>query len=166
MVGRVAENGGKMPQPRRLQIPLLPTGQPERFYLERFMREFGEDRDGTAMLEAPTGHRLAVSKLLFTNHKQGGLKIAKKGRAPYVPYIAEAIKRPDEIRLVTGDFGDRSLHFLSRYEIARDLIGVLVVFVARGPVWEGWTGYQMPLESSAYFESKRVGLLMFRRPEM
>ncbi len=32
----VAASGGKMPEPRRLDLPLLPTGQGERFYLERY----------------------------------------------------------------------------------------------------------------------------------
>jgi hypothetical protein len=165
MAKSMTDSRDKMPQPRPMRIQLLPTGQSEQFYLERFMRELGEDRDGTALIDAPSGHRLSVSELLFTNHKQGGLKITKKGRAPYVPYIAATIKRPDEIRLTTGDFGDRSLFFLSRYEISRELIGVLVVFIECGPVWEGWTGYQMPLKSTTYFESKRKGKLIYRRLE-
>jgi hypothetical protein len=160
-----SNSGDDMPAPRRLNKPLLPQGRDAHFYLERFMGEFGEDRYGTVLIVAPSGHRLAVSRLLFTDHKSGGLKITKQGRAPYVPYIAETIKHPDEIRLMMGDFGDRGLYFLSRFEIGRDLIGILVVFAERGAVWEGWTGYQMPLKSRAYFESKRDGLLIFRRRE-
>lgn len=80
----VVASGGTMPDPRLLDLPLLPTGQGERFYLERFMRVFGEDWNGTAIVEAPSGHQLAVSSLLFTDHKKGGSKVDKRGRVPYV----------------------------------------------------------------------------------
>lgn len=166
--GTALHDNKPMPEPQRLDLPLLPTGQGERFYLERFMRAFGEDQNGTALIDLPSAHRLSVSRLLFTDHKSGRLKIAKQGRAPYVPYIAETIKRPDEIRLRAGDYGDRALYFLSRYWIGNELTGVLAIFAERGTVWEGWTGYQMPLKSAAqaaYFESKRAGGVVFRRPE-
>ncbi len=169
MIDAATQSQGEMPEPRRLDLPLLPTGQGERYYLERFMGAFGAEWNGTAIVVAPTGHPLAVSRLLFTDHKSGGLKIAKQGRAPYVPYIVETIKHPDEIRLITGDFGDRALYFLARYGIGHDLTGVLAIFAERGATWEGWTGYQMPLKSAtqaAYFESKRDGAILFRRPEM
>ena len=38
----VTQSQGKMPEPRRLDLPLLPTGQGEGYYLERFMGAFGE----------------------------------------------------------------------------------------------------------------------------
>jgi hypothetical protein len=62
-----------MPEPRRLELPLLRPGQGERFYLERFMAEFGEAHDRTALIDAPTGHRLAVSSQLFVDHTTGKL---------------------------------------------------------------------------------------------
>jgi hypothetical protein len=38
----VTQRQGQMPEPRRLDLPLLPDGQGERYYLERFMLAFGE----------------------------------------------------------------------------------------------------------------------------
>ena len=103
---------------------------------------------------------------MFTDHKTGKTKIDKNGRAPYVPCIAETIKSPDEIRLITGDYGDRELYFLSRFLIGRNAIGVLAVFAERGKMWEGWTGYQVPLPArQVYFETKREGTLIYLRPE-
>ncbi len=46
MVDAVTQRQGKMPEPRRLDLPLLPTGQGERYYLERFMGAFGEEWGG------------------------------------------------------------------------------------------------------------------------
>ena len=42
MIDTVTQRQGKKPEPRRLDLPLLPTGQGERYYLERFMAEFGK----------------------------------------------------------------------------------------------------------------------------
>ena len=53
MLDAITQNQGKMPEPRRLDLPLLPTGQGERYYLERFMGAFGEEWNGTAVIPAP-----------------------------------------------------------------------------------------------------------------
>ncbi len=53
------------------------------------MRAFSEDWNGTALIEAPTGHSLSVSPLLFTDHKTGKTKIDKEGRSAYVLYLAK-----------------------------------------------------------------------------
>jgi SPP1 gp7 family putative phage head morphogenesis protein len=160
MLEAVANSGGKMPEPRRVDIPLLPTGQTERFYLERFMREFGEEWDGTAIIEAPSGHALAVSGQLFTNHKTGATKIDKEGRAPYVPYIAETIKAPDEIWLSKGSAGDQTLYFLAWYLIGGQSTAIMAVFKGGRKAWEGWSGYQSL--NMAYIETKRTGILVYR----
>lgn len=153
-------NSGKMPEPRTLNLSLLPADQSERYYLERFMHEFGEKWNGTAIIEAPTGHKLSVSPLLFTNHKTGKTKINKEGRAPYTPYIAESIYRPDEVWLETGGHGDQTLHLLARYLIAGYAVAILAVFKERGRVWEGWSGYQT--KNMVYVETKRTGTLLYQ----
>ena len=56
-----ARTSGPMLQPRHLDLPLLPQGEGARFYLEHFMTEFGEGWDATALIDAPSGHRLSVS---------------------------------------------------------------------------------------------------------
>ena len=149
-----------MPEPRRLDLPLLPSGQGERFYLERFMGAFGEDWNGTALFEAPTGHLLSVSPLLFTDHKTGNTKIGKRERSPYLLYVAETIKNPAEIRLDRESAGDPSLYLLGWYLIERKEIAILVVFKDRVRVWEGWSGYQT--RNMAYLASKRVYPLIYQ----
>lgn len=163
MIDAATQSQGEMPEPRRLDLPLLPTGQGERYYLERFMGAFGAEWNGTAIVVAPTGHSLAVSPLLFTNHQTGKAKVAKEGRAPYVPYIAATIKRPDEIRLETGSVGDASLYLLGWYLIARKETTIITVFKKRGTTWEGWSGYQT--QNMAYVETKRVYPLIFSMPK-
>jgi SPP1 gp7 family putative phage head morphogenesis protein len=154
------KNQGKMPEPRRIDLPLLPTGKGERFYLERFMGVFGEDWNGTAIIEAPTGHQLSVSPRLFTDHKTGGTKIDKQGRSAYLLYIAETIKRPDEIWIATGSAGDAVLYLLSRFIIDRKVTGIITAFKELGRVWEGWSGYQTT--NMTYFETKRDQTLLYR----
>jgi hypothetical protein len=83
-----------------------------------------------------------------------------------VPDIAETIMRPDEIRLAMGGHGDRTLYLLSRFGIGADLMGILAVCAEQGRTWEGWTGDQVPLKTRAsYFETKRKGVLLYRRTE-
>ena len=53
MLDPITQNQGNMPEPRRLDLPLLPTGQGERYYLERFMGAFGEEWNGTAVIPEP-----------------------------------------------------------------------------------------------------------------
>ncbi len=47
---------------------------------------FGDEWNGTAVIEAPTGHRPAVSSLLFTDHKTGRAKINKEGRPSHTDH--------------------------------------------------------------------------------
>ncbi len=152
-----------MPEPRQLDLPLLPTGQTERFYLERFMRQFDEDWNGTAVIEAPTGHRLMVSSSLFTDHKTGRTKINKEGRAAYLDYLAATIKEPDEIRLHEGSHGDRALYLLGRFIVKGKIMNTLAVFKADHRTWIGWTGYQT--FRADYFESKRNDVPIYRRSQ-
>jgi hypothetical protein len=166
MLDAITQSQGEMPEPRRLDLPLLPTGQGERYYLERFMAAFGEEWNGTAIVEAPTGHRLSVSPLMFTDHKTGKTKIDKEGRAPYVLYISETILHPDEVRLETGGYGDQVLYLLSRYWIGANLTNIIAVFKDRGQVWEGWSGYQIPGSRDAYWQTKRQGIQLYPFAEM
>ncbi|MFA7241990.1 MAG: PBECR2 nuclease fold domain-containing protein, partial [Sulfuricellaceae bacterium] len=88
-----------MPEPRRAGVELLPTGMTERFYLERFMGEFGAKWNETKIIKDKSeGYDLAVSDLIFTDHKTGKTKITKNGRAPYLLYVAQAILEPRNLR--------------------------------------------------------------------
>lgn len=91
--------------------------------------------------------------MLFTDHKTGRAKINKEGRAPYVPYIAETLLRPDEIRLATGSANDRSLYLIGWYLIAKRATAIIAVFKELGAAWEGWSGYQST--NMDYIQTKR-----------
>lgn len=164
MGDEVGQSMGEMPEPRRLDLSLLPKGQDERFYLERFMAEFGEGPAGTAILRDKTGQEdLAVSRLLFTDHKTGGSKIAKEGRSAYLLYLAKTIVDPDEILRHEGGHGDRALYLLAQLLLKSVVMNTIAVFKEDGKIWTGWSIYQT--FRADYFESKRSGFLLYRRPE-
>lgn len=100
---------------------------------------------------------------MFEDHKTGRSKIAKRGRAPWLLYVANTILDPDEIRMEQGGHGDRSLFMLGRYLVRNATMGVLTVFKEDGKVWTGWTGFQD--HRPEYLEAKRGGILIYRRPE-
>ena len=47
MIETTAQDGGYAPEPRRLDLALLPPRQAERFYLERFMAGNAETNGGS-----------------------------------------------------------------------------------------------------------------------
>jgi SPP1 gp7 family putative phage head morphogenesis protein len=164
MLAAALDSAAPMPPPRQLGLRLLDVGMPEQQYLETFMREFGARWNETAMLKDKTGyHILAVSRSMFVEHKTGGSKVTKAGRAPYLLYVASTILDPDEIRLHEGGHGDRALYLLSRYVIRQDVMNIFAVFKEDGNVWTGRTGYQD--HRPEYLKSKRGGILIYRRPE-
>ena len=154
MIEAVGKSGGAMPEPRRLDIPLLPSGRDERFYLERFMYEFGEVHDGTAILRDKTRTAdLAVSRSLFVDHKTGKTKIDKAGRNAYLLYLAKTISDPDEQWLQEGGHADRALYLLARFILKAGVLNTLAVFKEEGKIWSGVTAYQT--FDSVYFSGKR-----------
>jgi hypothetical protein len=159
------DDGQPLPDPRRgSSLYELPTGKTERYYLERFMEQFGADWNETAIVQDKTGlHDLAVSRVMFEEHNTGASKITKRGRAPWLLYIAETVRNSDEIRLHQGDYGDRSLYLLARFSVVRGVLNVVAVFKEDGRVWTGCTGYQD--FRPEYMQSKRGGVLIYRRPE-
>ncbi|MCF8005090.1 MAG: hypothetical protein K9L32_12990 [Chromatiaceae bacterium] len=154
---------GKTPEPRILDIALLPSGLEESFYIERFMSEFNESADGVAMLEAPTGEVLSISSHMFQDHKKGGTKISKRGRAPYLLYLAETIKAPDEIWAIGPALAPNELRLLSWYKISGEVVAMIAGFRPSKRTWEGWTGYQSPKMS--YVNTKREGRLVYVRTQ-
>ena len=144
-----------MPPPRRdPSLFELPSGQGEKFYLERFMAQFGASWDDTAIVKDRTGlFDLAVSGVMFEDHKTGRSKILKRERAPWLLYVAKTVLDPDEIRLHQGGHGDRTLYLLSRFEVRRGMLNTLAVFKEDGKVWTGWSGF--PSWKEAYLDEKR-----------
>ncbi len=127
------------------------------------MCAFSEDWNGTALIEAPTGHSLSVSPLLFTDHKTGKTKIDKEGRSAYVLYLAETILSPDEKLLHEGGHGDRALYLLGRYIVKDMIMNALVAFKEDVAVWTGWTAYQT--FDRVYIAGKRKNQKVINRRE-
>lgn len=153
----------EMPEPRNLGLGLLPAGESERFYLERFMAEFGAKWNETVEMTDLIPYRRIVSKDIFTNHLTGDLKINKNGRAVYTRYIAETIKRPDEVWVSAGGHSDRGLNFLGRYAAKKGILHIVVVFKENtaDKVWNGWSGFQH--HRPEYCELKRSGTRIYCR---
>ena len=59
----------EMPEPRTLNLEILPAQEDERFYLDRFMAEFGAKWNETVELTDLIPYRRIVSKDLFTNRR-------------------------------------------------------------------------------------------------
>jgi hypothetical protein len=156
------DHDAPMPAPRALTLPLLAPGDAEGNW-RLFMAALGKPSVSEAEIQAAFGERLFVSRKMFTDHKTGASKMDKRGRAPFMLYLAETILRPDEAWLGTSVFGDASLVLASRFVRGGELFGAVAVFKERRAGWEGWTAYNVPRPS--YLQAKRSGVLIYCRPE-
>lgn len=156
-----------MPEPRTVNLEVLPAGKDELFYLDRFMAEFGAGRGESVALTTPFPEKRMVSKDVFTNHqkKGGALKVTKEGRELYAIYIAEAIKNPDEAWIDSGGHGDKTMLCLARYAMSnRKILHIIATFKEKqAEIWVGWSGYNS--DSATYYGSKRKGNRIYVRPE-
>ncbi len=151
-----------MPEPRSgTSIQIMPDGLSEREYMIKFMQEFDSKWNEDAQITNQTGHELLISREMFTDHKTGASKIKRGGRFHYLLYIADTVKNPDEIRLESGDYQDETLYLLSSYLIRGKLTHIITAYKKTGALWTGWSGYQST--SKTYFETKREGVLLYRR---
>lgn len=95
---------GPVPAPRLFdKAKLLPAGEDDRYYVRQFLGEFGADLDKPAVFEDVTGEPLIISAEMFLDRRKTAslllpvYKVQKNGREPYLPMLAETIKRPHEI---------------------------------------------------------------------
>ena len=158
----------EMPEPRTVKIEVLPEGEGELFYLDRFMAEFGAGRHEAVELNNLVPYRRIVSEDLFTNHQTDRPKVKKRGRGPYVLFVAEAIKRPDEIWISKGSHHDRTLFSLARFNYGKDTLHIVTAFkeksckAGQDSVWIGWSGYKS--DAPEKYNEKRKGEIIYRRP--
>ncbi len=162
MIAQAALLSKEMPAPKPVAFQVFDKGKDDKFYLTQFMQQFDAGYNDQVIIEAKTGlHQLLVSDLIFTNHKTNKSKIKKEGREQFMLYIADTINDPTEIRLESGDYGDKSLYFLSQYLIRKEIISVIAVFKQQEKLWTGWSGYQTG--STDYFEGKRKETVLLYR---
>jgi hypothetical protein len=157
------DDDAPMPEPRSLMLPLLPVGTSEVEAFRAFMRAMGDETAREIEVSPIPGVSLNVSRQMFTDHKTGASKIAKRGRLPFLLYLAETVRAPDEAWLRRGSLGDATLLLFARFIRGQEPVRMVAVFKEVGPVWEGWSGYNAPQKD--YLQRKRDGALVFRRPQ-
>jgi hypothetical protein len=153
------DSGKPMPEPRRTNIGLLPTGMSERFYLENLMSRFDAGWNETAMFADVKGIRVPVSRLLFMKNDGKTTKINKRSREQFIPLIAEGLKFPDEIWLeMDADVHKVKRSYLAKFELRKgDVLQTLIVYRKSmdGTAWEEVTAFAT--FQRGYLERQRSG---------
>ncbi|MCB1832087.1 MAG: minor capsid protein, partial [Geminicoccaceae bacterium] len=89
-----------MPEPRTVDAGrVLPAGLIDEEYLDRFLAEFGATRDRPIVFQDALGEPLVIGSDLF-RAVDGSPKVTKRGRERGLLLLADAIRKPDEIRWV------------------------------------------------------------------
>lgn len=141
----------------------------EEEYMTAFLSRFGASvgTQGGAVWRDVTGTAVPISDDLF-RRANGSLKALKRGRAPYMARMAEAMMDPDEVWLqwaFSAKGPPRLFRLYLRYDA--EASAVLVHNWGRG-AWQGSTTYTTdgptPRDRIAHIEAQRQGALLYRRP--
>lgn len=155
-----------LPAPRpQPAVRVLANDLDDEEYVDAFLGEFGVARGERATIFRDVAdEHLVISDALFTSSR-GGYKIDKRGRAPYVKLLADAVKLPDEIWEDFADVGGKVVtrrRYVARFAVAESEVPALAVFET-GP--SGWVGVTaLKADDAAYLERKaRIGKRVYRR---
>lgn len=95
---------GTLPSPRPFEMArLLPAGQEDRWYVERFLDAFGAGIGRPVLFDDVTDEPLLISDRLFLARGKSArtgapvYKVQKGGREKYLLMLAQTIKQPQEI---------------------------------------------------------------------
>jgi len=175
-----AESGcpGPVPTPRPFDAGLLlPAGQADAWYVERFLAPFGADLTRPAVFEDVTGEPLTLSAELFTDRAKTAragspiYKVQKNGREAWLPLLAQTIREPQEIweRVEYHAALDKTVlrrRYLAWWELAGQEQPGLAVFEWAAQWWAGVTtfppAFAVPEDLAAYIAEQRRGLLRWR----
>jgi SPP1 gp7 family putative phage head morphogenesis protein len=152
-----------MPDPRPTQTQLLPTGLSGDEYAKRFLAEFAPGGEGSAVLQSVYDLPLLISSKML-RAQSGAWKSDKRGRGPYLPLVADAIKAPDEIWVEENSrYEVVKLYYLARFQLRSKIIRAIAVFKSADRVFEGLTAYVTG--QADYFEDQRGGgkRLLYKR---
>jgi len=166
---------GRIPRARPFdRARLLPVGQDDRYYVQRFLAEFGADLDHPTVFEDVTGEPLMISAEMFLDRRKTSsqllpvYKVQKNGREPYLPMLADTVKRPQEIWEIVEWHNALNKMILRRRYLAwwqiegQDKAG-LSVFEWSTEWWTGVTAFQPErIDLEDYLENQRRGLLRWR----
>ncbi|QIM62990.1 hypothetical protein A1D29_06625 [Pasteurellaceae bacterium Orientalotternb1] len=159
-----------LPKPKTVSAnKLLPLEQPDSYYIEQFLEEFGTTVDSPTIFEDVMGESLVISSSLFTS-RSGHSKVKKRGRERYLRLLAEAIQQPDEIWVRAEYHHLQNLlivrrRYIARFEIEGEKgnVPTLAVFDVGKEGWEGVTTFAA--DNDEYLEQVRRGVLLYRREE-
>ncbi|AUB83229.1 PBECR2 nuclease fold domain-containing protein [Candidatus Thiodictyon syntrophicum] len=169
---------GPLPLPRPFErARLLPGGQSDAWYVDRFLAEFGASATRAVVFEDVTDEALLISADLFVQRRKSAragvpvYKVQKNGREAFLPLLAETLKRPQEIweRVEWNAAAGRTV--LRRRYLAWWLLGAdeqpgLAVFEWSSQWWGGITAFPMQraqgVDLNAYVADQRQGLLRYR----
>ena len=163
-------SGLPLPAPRILPASLkLAEKLPDEEYMNAFLEAFGASIDEPAIFTDVIGERIVIGARLFEDRDKGGYKANKFGRGPYLPYIAEGLKSPDEIwvRMEWNPYTERlqvRRRYIAQFEIPgeKKKPAMLVVFERGEDGWFGITAYR---DARGNYDPWRVGVRLYRRPE-
>lgn len=119
-----AERKGAMPEPRELIVDRIQKGMRSDLLFSRFMDEFGGGKSAT--VDLPSGDRVSVSGEIFRT-LDGDWKIGNRGRDQWLLYIAETIKRPQEIWRLKLAMSEE-LYLFGRFQRGSERIDTVAVF--------------------------------------
>lgn len=160
---------GPLPKPRPASADrLLPSGQTEQQYMERFLEEFGATDAAPAVFRDKTGDAVVIGRELFTNAKTGALKVSKRGHARELLLLADALKEPDEIwvRLEWQYAQGKAVvrrRYIGRLQVEGESVPALAVFEVGSDGWAGITTFAPDASNPEYLEQLRLGVRLYRR---
>jgi hypothetical protein len=156
------------PKPASL---LLPKGEDDDFYIDRFLEAFGAARGKPVVYTDQLNQPLVIDESFF-RRPDGSSKLGQSMCKSALALMAEAIKDPDEIwwnweKIYLDRERTKFIYRLRRRYFARFQVDgqaapmVLVMDVGRDG-WKGVTGFRADKDS--YIERQRGGVLAYRRP--
>ncbi|WP_338665002.1 PBECR2 nuclease fold domain-containing protein [Pararoseomonas sp. SCSIO 73927] len=156
-----------MPTPRPFDRErLLPESTSAEQAAAAFLGEFGATMEKAVVYRDVTGARITVGHDLFVT-ASGKMKADKRGRAPWMRLLADAVRDPDEV-WVDFELGRKSGEVILKRRYLRRFAGAdgaegLAVFEWGWSGWRGTTAF--PPDKAAYLEALRRGALLYRRRE-
>ncbi|MGQ3072566.1 MAG: PBECR2 nuclease fold domain-containing protein [Ferrovibrionaceae bacterium] len=145
---------------------LLPAGQAEEWYVDRFLEQFDAARGRPVMWQDPTGERLIISDEMFRT-RSGEWKVLKRGRERFLALLADALKEPDEIWhswFTPADGGPARLRrrYLKVVQLGPGEQPLLLVYEQGRDGWSAVSGFQT---DERYIQGQRQGTLVYRRDD-
>jgi len=162
-----------MPSPRNVSTAktLPSSGMTEDDYADAFLKEFGGSTSKPVLFTDKVGEVLSISEDLFKDIN-GDWKITKGGRAPYLRYLADNIKDPDEIwfdwqQLENGKWVLRR-RYMSRFDVSGKQLSGYSVFEVTNKGWREVTNFTPKADRKSqnqdeYLEKWRRGSLLYRK---